>query len=108
MDFTHIFAIALLVEFVWESLKPMWPNKFKEWDTGGVPVDKIGAFVIAQVFCFAYGADLPALLGMGEIPYLGIFATGALMYRGSGFFHDAVKALQNYRRPINAGDGSVG
>lgn len=120
MEFVNVFLIALFVECLWESLKPLWPAKLREAEKAkGVPVDKIGAFIVAQVLCFAYQADLPALLGLKEvIPYVGIVITGGLMYRGSTSFHNVVKTLISIRNGstinyVNGGgihndDGSVG
>lgn len=86
-------VVAVLIEAVWEALKPVFGKLVDKLQERGVPVDRIASLVIAMGVCLGIGArvDLFALLGLTLcIPYLGLILTAIILARGSNFVHDLI------------------
>jgi chromate transport protein ChrA len=82
-----IVMIALIAESVWETLKMTWQE-------GKISIDRIGALVVALIFCIGVRLDILALLGINvTIPFLGVILTGILISRGSNFIHDLLAKI---------------
>ena len=93
-------VVAVLIEAVWEALKPVFGKLVDKLQERGVPIDRIASLVIALAVCLGIGArvDLFALLGLTLcIPYLGLVLTAVILARGSNFVHDVLNALQGAR-----------
>jgi hypothetical protein len=82
--FGAIFVLAVLVEAVMEYLGTPIPSKIKPYV----------AAVAAIAVCLAYGADLPAALGLPAVAYVGPVVTGLVIGRGSNYLAVIVKRLQ--------------
>ncbi len=113
MTLSTIVILALLVEAVWEGLKPLWPRKVREWETShGVPIDAYGSLVIALVLCICTRADLLETIGVHvEIPYIGSILTGFIIYRGSNFLHDVLSKINDFRtsgKLVSWGEAEMG
>jgi hypothetical protein len=96
-----LIAVAVLIEAVWEALKPVFGKLVDKLQERGVPVDRIVSLVIALVVCLGIGArvDLFALLGLSLcVPYLGLVLTAIILARGSNFVHDLLGALDGVRQ----------
>ena len=94
-SFTQILIIAILIESVIETLKPIW-DKSKRTNIAefyvalglGVLVAVLGGF---DIF-LAAGVPLMFLMFLG--PWAGIFFTGLILGRGSTVVHGLIKAIQ--------------
>jgi hypothetical protein len=73
-----ISTLALLIESIVEYFLPSFPEQWK-WTKMYV------AAVLAVGVSIAYGADLPAALGLPSVPYVGSVLTGLIIGRGSNF-----------------------
>lgn len=98
-----VFVVALLVESVWQALKPLWPRFLHNLQDRGAPVDGVGALIVSLILCFAYQVDLLALIGLKITvwwlaPWLGIVLTAILMYRGSIPLHDVIESIGALRQ----------
>lgn len=88
MDFSMFVILAVLVEAVWENLKPVIPDAYRP--------DKLGVLILSVVFTMAAGLDLFEVVGIElRIPELGCFATGILLSRGSNFIHDIIEVIES-------------
>lgn len=59
---------------------------------------KIVSLVLSILFCVLYGIDIIQPLGFeSEIAYIGMILTGILFSRGSGFVHDLLDAVYNFK-----------
>lgn len=93
-------AAAVLVESIWEALKPVFGGLVEKLQDRNIPIDRIMSLVIALAVCLGIGArvDLFELLGLPLcVPYLGLVLTAVIMSRGSNFVHDVLSALQGAR-----------
>lgn len=92
MDLAQVVVLALLVEAIWETLKMCWQDGKFSWDRTGCLA--VGIFL--SVLC---RANIFAAVGLAIGPdWLGSFCTGVLVSRGSNFFHDLLRKLQELRR----------
>ena len=92
--------VAMLIEAVWEALKPVFGKLVDNLQERGIPIDRIVSLLIALVICLGIGSgvDLFALLEIPlSIPYLGLVLTAVILARGSNFVHDLITALQEVK-----------
>ena len=97
-------AVAVLIEAVWEALKPVFGKLVSNLQERGIPIDRIMSLVIALAVCLGIGArvDMFVLLGLSlTVPYLGLILTAIILARGSNFVHDLLGALDGVRRGEN-------
>jgi hypothetical protein len=73
-----ISTLALLIESIIEYFLPSFPLQWK-WTKMYL------AAILAVIVSIAYGADLPAALGLPSVPYVGPVLTGLIIGRGSNF-----------------------
>ena len=93
--------VAVLIEAIWEALKPCFGGLVDKLQERGIPIDRIMSLVIALAVCLGIGTrvDLFELLGLSLcIPYLGLILTAIILARGSNFVHDMLGALDGVRR----------
>ena len=86
--FFQIFALALLVEGTWETLKMVWQE-------GHFSIDKLGALLIGVLVAYTTGIDIMAIIGINMKFTIGILFTGIIISRGSNFTHDLLVSLNN-------------
>lgn len=89
-----IFILAVLVEGVVEWLLGAWTFE-GPWRFGKAYI----AALMAVVVCLAYGADLPAALGLPRVPWAGEVMTGLTIGRGSNYLNVLVKRLSVVSAP---------
>lgn len=89
MNFLGIFVLAVLVEGIIEYLAIPVPSRFKPYL----------AAILAMIVCVAYGADLPAALGLPAVRYVGSIVTGLVIGRGSNYLADVVKRISVVSAP---------
>ena len=90
-------VVAVLIEAIWEALKPCFGSLVDKLQKKGVPVDRIMSLVIALAVCLGIGpmVDMFALLGLPlAVPYLGLILTAIILARGSNFVHDLLNKLE--------------
>jgi hydrogenase/urease accessory protein HupE len=93
-----IFVLAVLVEATVEYLFVPVPTVFKPYI----------AAVLGVVVCLAYGADLPAALGLPPVAYVGPVVTGLVIGRGSNYLNDLVSRLKVITAPAQPVDSVEG
>ncbi len=108
MTLASLLVVSVMVEAVWEALKPAWPRFLSEWEEEkGVPVHEFGVLSLGVILCVGTGTDVFKIIDMPvNIPYAGNVITGIIVARGSNFVHyffDALKHIK-YKNgiPINA------
>lgn len=94
MNFLGIFVLAVLVEGIIEYLAIPVPPRFKPYL----------AALLAMIVCVAYGADLPAALGLPAVKYVGSLVTGLVIGRGSNYLADVVKRISVVSAPAQSVD----
>lgn len=83
-----IFILAVLTEAIVEYALPFtFPPTWK-------PAKAYIAMLVGIGLCLFYRGDLPALLGLGEVPYVGPIVTGILISRGANYLNVLVSRLQ--------------
>lgn len=92
-----IVVLSILIEAITEYLLPTFPDHLK-WTKTYL------AAAFAVVVCFAYGADLPAALGLPSVPYVGSVLTGLILGRGANFISILMKRLQIVAAPSQSVD----
>lgn len=92
--FGAIFVLAVLVEGVMEYLGTPIPSKIKPYV----------AAAAAIAVCLAYGADLPAALGLPAVAYVGPVVTGLVIGRGSNYLADVVRRVRTVTIPSQSID----
>ena len=86
--FWQLFVLALLVEAVIETFKPLWEPEKR---TFGFFASLVGGILAAVVINYLAGLDLFAWLGVPLSPAIaGVLLTGVLISRGSNFVHDLI------------------
>lgn len=103
-------VVAVLIEAVWEALKPVFGKLVDKLQERGVPIDRIASLVIALTVCLGIGeqVDLFTLLGLPlGFPYLGLILTAVVLARGSNFVHDTLNALQGAKDECRKIEGDV-
>ena len=99
-ELLSLFAVAAVIEAVWEVLKPAWPRGLVKLEKKkGIPLDRLGTLLLSIIACLAVKFDL---LRAAEIPLpipcLGAILTGILAGRGSNFWHDLLGVIDGIRR----------
>lgn len=89
-----IFVLAVLIEGIVEWLGAPIPAQIKPYV----------AACLAVVACIAYGADLPAALGLPPVQYVGSIVTGLVIGRGSNYLNDLVSRLKVITAPAQSVD----
>ncbi|MEW8956185.1 hypothetical protein [Clostridium sp.] len=91
--FFQVFALALLVESTWETLKMVWQE-------GHFCIDKLGVLLIGLLVAFTTGIDIMKIIGINMKFNIGIVFTGIILSRGSNFTHDLLVSLNKgaYRK----------
>lgn len=90
-------VVSILVEAIWEALKPVLGGLVDRLQAMGIPIDRIMSLVIALVICLGIGwrVDLFVLIGLGlAVPYIGLVLTAIILSRGSNFVHDLLSRLE--------------
>lgn len=101
-------VVAILIESIWEALKPCFGGLIDAAQGRGVPIDRLMSLIIALAVCLGIGVrvDLFVLLGLSlTVPYLGLVLTAIILARGSNFVHDLLGALDGVRRGEGGGVG---
>lgn len=98
MDFTHLALVALLVEAIIQTLKPVYDKE------KGFNRDAIFSLLVGIAICLLTGVDFFAELGLPiGVPYVGAALTGVIASRGSNVVHDVFKFVQAKANPVDFG-----
>lgn len=88
MGVSAILVMSVLTEAVITYIKTWVVEKKIQWQM-------IASVMLSIVVCFAYGLDIPALVGIdSSIPFIGNVITGILVSRGSNYIYDLFKTLK--------------
>jgi len=98
MDFTHLALVALLVEALIQTLKPVYDKE------KGFNRDALFSLFVGIAICLLTGVDFFAELGLPiNIPLVGSTLTGVIASRGSNVVHDVFKFVQAKASPYDMG-----
>lgn len=98
MDFTHLALVALLIEAIIQTLKPVYDKE------KGFNRDAVFSLIVGIAICLLTGVDFFAELGLPiGIPFVGSALTGIIASRGSNVVHDIFKFVQAKANPRDYG-----
>ena len=98
MDFSMVLVMSVLTEGVITYAKTWVVDRKIKWQM-------VAAVVVSIMICFAYGLDIPALVGLNSgIPFLGNVLTGILISRGSNYIYDLIKTIKTKKADENSTD----
>lgn len=87
MEISAVLVMAVIIEAIIAYVKTWVVEKKIQWP-------QIVAVLFGIVISFAYGLDIPALVGIKSgIAYVGNVLTGILISRGSNYIHDLYKNI---------------
>lgn len=87
MEITSLVIVAILVEAIWENIKTIWED--------GLNKNRIGALVIAILFCVFAEVDLFAGIGIAfNVPFISYLFTGIIVSRGANFVNDLIGRIR--------------
>lgn len=83
-----VIVLAVLVEAVWETLKPIWQE-------GKFNVDVIGTLVLGVLIALVVRIDIFKVIDISTSQsVVGVILTGILISRGGNFIHDLFNRLE--------------
>lgn len=98
MDLLTVFFAAVLVEGIVNIVKSI-KDKEKDWRYWA---SLAVGLLIGILVAYNWSLDLfSALLGEGEIPYVGAVLTGIVISRGSNYVSDLLKLINDARVKAN-------
>jgi hypothetical protein len=88
MEFALVLVMALLVEFIIQTVKEIIGEGKPNWYM-------LGAAVLGGVLCVLGGLDIFKLSGIElSVPHVGAALTGVACGRGSNLIHDLIKNIK--------------